>query len=110
MREVSKMADSICPVLKTTFDCPGLQECGKMPLLSLKVWVARIEKEGGRQEWETLWEYYRNVKIKTYFQRSCREDGSRVFRVAEGGHKDALFYGDKYGLRGGGSLSPSAPA
>ena len=72
-----------------------------MPLLSLDVWVARIEKERGRQEWETLWEYYRNVKIKTYFQRSCREDGSKVFRVAEGGHKDALFYGDKYGLEEG---------
>ena len=59
MREISKMADSLCPVLKTTFDCPGLQESGKMPLLNLQVWVARVEKEGGRQEWETLWEYYR---------------------------------------------------
>ena len=59
MREISKMADSICPVLKTTFDCPGLQESGKMPLLNLQVWVERVEKEGGRGEWETLWEYYR---------------------------------------------------
>ena len=59
MREISKMADSICPVLKTTFDCPGLQESGKMPLLNLQVWVERAEKEGGRREWETLWEYYR---------------------------------------------------
>ena len=32
MREMSKMADSICPILKTTFDCPGLQENGKMAL------------------------------------------------------------------------------
>ena len=47
MREVSKMADSICPVLKTTFDCPGLQESGMMPLLNLNVWVERINKEGG---------------------------------------------------------------
>ena len=59
MREISKMADSICPVLKTTFDCPGLQECGKMPLLNLQVWVERVEMEGGGREWETLWEYYR---------------------------------------------------
>ena len=29
MREISKMADSICPELNTTFDCPGLhgEEC-----------------------------------------------------------------------------------
>ena len=60
MREVSKMADSICPVLQTTFDCPSLQESGKMPLLNLQVWVERVEKEEeGRREWEVLWEYYR---------------------------------------------------
>ena len=59
MREVSKMADSICPVLKTTFDCPGLQESQKMPLLNLQVWVERVEQEGGGSEWEVLWEYYR---------------------------------------------------
>ena len=58
------MADSICPVLKTTFDCPGLQANGKMPLLNLQVWVQRVKKqtgegEEGRTEWEVLWEYYR---------------------------------------------------
>ena len=59
MREVSRMADSICPVLQTTFDCPGLQERGKMPLLNLQVWVDRVEGEGGSKTWEVLWEYYR---------------------------------------------------
>ena len=59
MREVSRMADSICPVLQTTFDCPGLQENGKMPLLNLQVWVDRVEREGGSKVWEVLWEYYR---------------------------------------------------
>ena len=59
MREISKMADSICPVLKTTFDCPGLQESGQMPLLNLQVWVERVQKEGGGAEWEAMWEYYR---------------------------------------------------
>ena len=64
MREISKMADSICPVLKTTFDCPGLQANGKMPLLNLQVWVKRVEKqtgEGGKgkTEWEVMWEYFR---------------------------------------------------
>ena len=59
MKEVSKMADSICPVLKTTYDSPSLQENGKMPLLNLQVWVERVEKEGGRKEWEVMWEYYR---------------------------------------------------
>ena len=59
MKEISKMADSICPVLKTTFDSPSLQESGKMPLLNLQVWVERVEKPGGRKEWEVMWEYYR---------------------------------------------------
>ena len=60
MREISKMADSLCPVLKTTFDCPSLQESGKMPLLNLQVWVERVQKvSGGEGEWEVMWEYYR---------------------------------------------------
>ena len=59
IREISRMADSIEPALQTTYDCPGLQEGGKMPLLDLAVWVARLEKEEGRREWEVVWEYYR---------------------------------------------------
>ena len=59
MRELSLMADSLCPVLKTTFDCPGLQESGQMPLLNLQVWVERVNKGGGGAEWEVMWEYYR---------------------------------------------------
>ena len=60
MREISRMADSICPELKTTFDCPGLHgEDGKVPLLDLRVWVERVEKEEERKEWEVVWEHYR---------------------------------------------------
>ena len=63
MRQISLMADSICPVLKTTFDCPGLQENGKMPLLNLEVWiewVVKHDEEGRKKEqWEILWQYYR---------------------------------------------------
>ena len=60
IREISRMADSICPVLRTTFDCPSLQQNRKMPLLNLQVWVERVEKEGGGGgEWEVVWEYFR---------------------------------------------------
>ena len=63
MREMSKMADSICPILKTTYDCPGMQANGKMALLNLQVWVERVEKQDGegrrRRAWEVIWEYYR---------------------------------------------------
>ena len=47
MREISKMADSICPALKTTFDCPGMQEEGKMTVLDLQQWVDWVLKEEG---------------------------------------------------------------
>ena len=54
MIEISKMVDSICQKLKTTFDCPGLHgESDKVPILDLQVWVERIE-----EEWEVVWEYY----------------------------------------------------
>ena len=59
MRELSLLADSICQDLKTTFDCPGLHEDGKMPLLDLTVWTQLVAKEGGKSEWEIVWEYYR---------------------------------------------------
>ena len=59
MREISRMADSICLVLQTTYDCPSLQQSGRMPILNLQVWVERVEKEGGGGgEWEIMWEYY----------------------------------------------------
>ena len=60
MTEISKMADSICPALKTTFDCPGLQESGKVPVLDLQQWVdwvVREDEDGG--DWQVLWEFYR---------------------------------------------------
>jgi len=51
MKEISKIADSLCPVLQTTFDCPGLHgEGGKVPLLNLQVWVERVEKEEAGRE------------------------------------------------------------
>ena len=66
MQEISKMADSICPVLQTTFDCPGNHENGKMPLLDMQQWVEWVENEeggggGGGEggEWELRWEFYR---------------------------------------------------
>ena len=82
MREISRMADSICPVLKTTFDCPGLQESGKMPLLNLQVWVERVEKEGGRREWETVWEYYRKPCATRTLMLARSAMGDRTKRAA----------------------------
>ena len=62
MREISKMADSICPQLKTTFDCPGLHgESGKVPLLDLQVWVERETTAEGKEEWQVVWEFYRKT-------------------------------------------------
>ena len=36
---VARMANSICPIIQKTEDCPGLNSDGKLPILDLKVWV-----------------------------------------------------------------------
>ena len=93
MREISRMADSICPVLKTTFDCPGLQESGKMPLLNLQVWVERVEKEGGRREWETVWKYYRKpcATRTLMLARSAMGDRTKRAALTQVAHCCAIF-------------------
>ena len=53
MREMVKMANSVCPIIQMTSECPGKFEDRKMPLLDLKIWV---EKEEGRQK--ILFEFY----------------------------------------------------
>ena len=61
MIEVNKMADSICPELQTTFDCPGLHgERGEVLILDLQVWVERVEKEDKSMEWELSGSMIRN--------------------------------------------------
>ena len=62
IRELSLLADSILQDLKTTFDCPGLHEDGKMPLLDLTVLTQLVTKEGGKIEW---------VIVREYFQKPC---------------------------------------
>jgi hypothetical protein len=59
MKEIQQMADSICPVLQTSFDCPGLNQSGKMPLLDLQQWVEWVQREEGGGQWEILHEFYR---------------------------------------------------
>ena len=44
MREVVRMADSICPIIQMTSDCPGKHEDGKMPLLDMKIRMSRGEQ------------------------------------------------------------------
>ena len=39
MEEMTKMANSIIPIIKWTNDCPSANPGGKMPILNLKVWV-----------------------------------------------------------------------
>ena len=39
MEEMTKMANSIIPIIKWTNDCPSANPGGKMPILNLKVWI-----------------------------------------------------------------------
>ena len=54
MTEMTKMANSISPIIQWTNDCPGANEDLKMPSLDLKVWLE--EKEG---EQKISFEHYR---------------------------------------------------
>ena len=54
MREMVKMANSVCPIIQMTSECPGKFEDKKMPLLDLKIWVMKEEE---RQK--ILFEFYR---------------------------------------------------
>lgn len=42
MEEMTKMANSIIPIIKWTNDCPSANPGGKMPILNLKVWVKGV--------------------------------------------------------------------
>ena len=39
MKEIIKMAISICPILQFTGDCPGANENNKLPILDMNCWV-----------------------------------------------------------------------
>ena len=39
MRDMRIIANTICPIIQMTEDCPGLNQDGKLPILDLKVWV-----------------------------------------------------------------------
>lgn len=54
MREVTRMANSICPIIQMTSDCPGNYGDQKMPLLDLKVWMS-----GGAGRQRVMFEFYR---------------------------------------------------
>ena len=58
MKEMRKMADSICPIIQMTEDCPGMNRDGKLPILDLKVWV---DNKG-----EILYEYYRKEMARRF--------------------------------------------
>jgi hypothetical protein len=45
MREIAKMADSVCPIIQMTWDCPGNYEDKKMPLLDMKIWLSKEQEE-----------------------------------------------------------------
>ena len=53
-----------------------------MPLLNLQVWVKRVEKEGGRREWETVWEYYRKPCATRTLMLARSAMGDRTKRAA----------------------------
>ena len=49
MKEILKMANSICPVLLFTGDCPGANTNGETPILDINCWV---------EENHVLYEHY----------------------------------------------------
>ena len=55
MVEMTRMANSISPIIQWTCDSPGANEDGKMPSLDLKIWLS--EDEGGEQK--IKFEFYR---------------------------------------------------
>ena len=55
MVEMTKMANSISPIIQWTSDSPGANEDGKMPTLDLKIWLN--EDEDGEQK--IKFEFYR---------------------------------------------------
>ena len=59
MVQIQRMADSICPAIQTTYDCPSKHDSGKMPLLDTQQWVEWVHQEGGGGEWEVRWQFYR---------------------------------------------------
>ena len=77
MTEMTKMANSISPIIQWTSDCPGSNEDLKMPSLDLKVWLK--DDEG---EQKILFEFYRKPNSTRLLILARSAMPSRVKRAA----------------------------
>ena len=79
MTEMTKMANSISPIIQWTNDCPGANEDLKMPSLDLKVWLKGDDEEG---EQKILFEFYRKPNSTRLLILARSAMPSRVKRAA----------------------------
>ena len=76
IREMVKMANTVCPVIQWTSDCPGEHQDGKMPL-ELKIWIAKEEEM--RQQ--IMFEFYRKPMASRALMLARSAMPSRVKRA-----------------------------
>ena len=62
MKQVAKMASSVCKTLNFTYDLPDANLNNRMPVLDTKIWVGQEKREVGIPH-ELLDEQQRTMKV-----------------------------------------------
>ena len=68
------MANSICPIIQMTEDCPGLNPDGKLPILDLKVWT--------NEDGKILHEFYRKEMASRHLMLARSAMPEKMKRVS----------------------------
>ena len=77
MREMSKMASSVCPIIQLTEDCPGKHDDKRMPILDLKIWIQREQEEQ-----KILFQHYRKPMATRLLMLARTAMPSRIKRAS----------------------------